>query len=213
MKRDRLALVLCCCGLAAGAASASIAPPLLEIQTERLDVAGPAILGTADSSLSIDRDGTTEFRSVQRDALHGTSYTTTVLRGPAPIFELGLLRGMLASARPGTFPSHCIGPPLPLGSDRRIRLIWYSQAQRSARTEVDFSSGDACPDGLISLLQAADALARAFAKAPSTVIESSPCSTDRQCTTGLKCCYSGGIPGLPHLCMRPASDGQCPAFP
>lgn len=213
MKRDRLALALCCCGLAAGVAYASIAPPLLEIRTERLDVAGPAILGTADSSLSIDRDGTAEFRSVQRDVLHGTSHTTTVLRGPAPILELGILRGMLAAARPGTFPPHCIGPPLPLGSDRRLRLIWYSQTQRSSRTDVDFSSGDACPSGLIALLQAADGLVRALAEAPSTQIDSSPCATDRQCAPGLKCCYSGGIPGLPHLCLRPTDTDRCPAFP
>lgn len=197
----------------ASSSAADTAPPFLEIQSEQLDAAGPATLGTVDSTLSIARDGAADLRSVQRDALQATSFTTNLLRGPASAPEFKALRLALAAAQPRSFPAVCIGPPLPLGSDRRIRLIWYSQNQRASRTDIGFSAGESCPAGLNAVLEAADALARALPAQASTAIGSSPCATDRQCVSGLKCCYPGGIPGLVNVCMRPADSGQCFAFP
>jgi hypothetical protein len=39
------------------------------------------------------------------------------------------------------------------------------------------------------------------------------CSLDKECNTGLKCCYPCGQQGCSNQCMQPMSNGQCPQFP
>jgi hypothetical protein len=39
------------------------------------------------------------------------------------------------------------------------------------------------------------------------------CTTDNDCTGGLKCCYPCGIPDCSNVCMTPDRNGECPLFP
>jgi hypothetical protein len=39
------------------------------------------------------------------------------------------------------------------------------------------------------------------------------CSTDSDCSQGLKCCYPCGIPNCHDQCLRPEPSGRCPLYP
>ena len=39
------------------------------------------------------------------------------------------------------------------------------------------------------------------------------CTSDSECSAGLKCCYPCGVEGCTNQCIAPLSDGTCPLFP
>jgi hypothetical protein len=68
---------------------------------------------------------------------------------------------------------------------------FYCNACTAQQQGIDVSPGATCPD----------------ASTPRT------CTSDNDCSGGLKCCYPCGIPDCSNVCMTPDRNGECPLFP
>ncbi len=206
-------------GALAGAADSSAEPPpdrraLLKVHAERLDARGPANLDTVDDDLVVTFDGLLSLVSVRRDLASDTVYTTTFADGALPPGQLAALRTALTAARPRARSGICQGPPAPLGSSYRYRFTWFGQRRTSTfEVAIDAGPASACAPPVSALIAIVEDLQAALLGAPGTTISSSACSTDRQCPTGLRCCYPCGIPGCVNACAQVAANGECPAFP
>lgn len=187
---------------------------LVAVHSERLDAAGPANLDTVDEDLFVTRDGAVSLVSVRRDLLQNTTFTSTFANGVLPGPAFAALQAAVGRARPGTRSGVCRGPEAPLGSAYHYRVAWFGAANRSSRFEVALDGGSvACPPAVSALIAAVGKAQTAALLAPQTTISSSPCTSDRQCPSALRCCYPCGIPGCLDSCSRPDSSGECPRLP
>ncbi len=217
MNRIRLAsilgLVLSLAG--AGAAAALDGSPLLKLHDRHTTAAGPANVSFVDQDLFVSRSGEAVLVSVNRSLLDDTPFTTTIARGTAKPDQLAALNVALTAARPSRFAGECAAELFPLGSSFRVTLSWFGNGSRTSTLTLtnEGTAARPCPAASVALLQAVYAFEQALLLSPSTSFESSVCQIDRQCPTGLKCCYPCGIPGCQNRCMAPDPNGECPAFP
>jgi len=200
---------------AAAAAAGGDLRPLLEVHDRHVLAAGPANVAFVDQDLFVARDGTAVVISVNRGLLGNDPFATTIANGQAPPAAMAALSVALTVARPNQLSGVCHTELFPLGSSFRITLSWFGQTSRQSLFTLtnDGTGTQSCSPAVVALYQAAQDLQRALLLDPATTLNAPTCREGSQCPAGLLWCYPCGIAGCENRCGRPASNGQCPAFP
>jgi hypothetical protein len=189
--------------------------PLVEVHDRHVLAAGPANVAFVDQHLLVARDGTAVFTSVNRGLLGNDPFATTIANGQASPASLATLSAALVAARPIQLSGVCHTELFPLGSSFRITMSWFGVTSRQSLFTLsnDGTATQSCSPGVVALFQAVQELQRALLLDPATTLSSPVCQGGSQCPAGLLCCYPCGIAGCQNRCGRPASNGECPAFP
>jgi hypothetical protein len=189
--------------------------PMVKLHDVDVLAAGPALTRSVDQDVFVARDGTLVSVTVAADLASGSGFASTIVRGVGSPASLDSLRQAFYQDRIGTLAGPCNAELQPLGSSYTFGISWFGKGDRTSQFTItnQGASGRTCSASELGVLQAIEAFQAGVIADPATQVSSSACTSNRQCPDGLLCCRACGIPDCTKACLRPSSDGNCPAFP